>query len=175
MKQIAWMLVAIALAPAAAQGVNDWNRVQGLARGDALEVKRVDGRSAYCAFDGATDASLFCNSGNFFVHRKFQIDRAAVQQVRMAPSPDRVHKIVLASAIVGAVAGAAIPPQNGTPRVVDGAAGGLAGVFAGCFISLPAIFIPGKLVYRQSPAALQPAAPIHAAEHRARFLRALFH
>jgi hypothetical protein len=161
MKQILIFLIAMLLVPAAwpqappgqsqpaPAADSGWTRVEYLARSDALEVKKSDGHTAYCAFAGATDNALFCDNRSPFRAGEYSLDRRDVKQVRMARSPARVNKIVGVTAALGFVAGLALPETNGTPRIVGGVMGGLGGILAGCAISVPAIFVPGKLVYRQ--------------------------
>lgn len=146
MKWIVWILIAIALTPAAAQTVNDWSRLESLARGERLEIK-LNGSSTFCLFDGATDAALFCyesHSGG-----KYSVDRAQIETVRKMPGLERLRHIVAASAAIGFIGGLAEKPRDGTPRILSGIGGATLGAMAGLFIAVPAIFIPGNLVYRQ--------------------------
>jgi hypothetical protein len=172
MKQILFILMASLVLPVAAaaqaqpespgpakQGVGDWSRVQNLARGDALEIKKTDGHSAYCLFAGATRDILFCDENNPFRAGEYSIERADVERIRMAPTKKRVNKIVGVSAALGFVAGVALPESNGTPRFVGGLAGGALGMLVGCAVAVPAIFVPGKLVYRQQGIA-RPVTPV---------------
>lgn len=156
MKQIGFtlMLFVVVLSPLAAvcqrsprvDKKADWTAVQILERGVALDVKWTDGRSSYCIFNGATQDTLFCDQGSWAPGREYSVMRSQVKLIRLERSP---NQIVKTSAAVGAIAGFALPNQEASERIIGALAGGAAGVLAGCVISLPAAFIPGRLIYRQ--------------------------
>lgn len=159
MKQLAFtlMLLVIVLSPLAAvcqrsHGKGDWAAVQILPRGEALDVKQIDGRSDACVFAGATAEALFCDAGSMSGDGEFNIPRTAVQQIRHARRGVNLSKIVGVSTIVGVVAGIAIPPQKGGSRLLDGVGGGFAGALGGCIITAaaaPVALLPGSVIYQQ--------------------------
>jgi hypothetical protein len=165
MKRSAWIPIVIAAAALAARAQKlpdapqpapnvaaDWDRVEGLARGEEIVVSRPGGFGVPCAFAGATDQTLFCES--LYGGRERTFDRAGIEVVRRNDK-HRTFRIVVGSfAAAGFIWGVAAPPGvNGAPRWVSGVAGAAVGGLAGLAVSLPAMFlIPGRLVYRHGRA-----------------------
>jgi len=160
------VLLWLALLPAAAwtQALPDnpepaatpsagWARVEDLPRGEQITVAGAGTYSLPCRFTGATDNDLFCDS--MFSGREFRFNRAEVERVRMDGKRRNMRILIGSFAAAGLIWGVAAPPPTGStaPRFVDGLAGAGIGALAGWAVSVPAAFlIPGRLIYRHSPA-----------------------
>jgi hypothetical protein len=161
MKSAVWILIAIALLPAAGwaqalpnnpeparSGAADWNRVEGLANGQPITVARQGEPSVRCQFTGATSDSLFCDS--FYRQTQYRFDRADVERVRSNDKRKNLTIMIGSLMAAGFIWGVATPPEKGTPRLVTGFAGAAAGALVGTVVAVPAaLLIPGRLIYRQ--------------------------
>lgn len=161
MRWFCWILIAIALLPAAGlaqalpdnpqpatSGASGWNRVQDLANGEGISVARRGERSVPCRFAGATDESLFCDS--FYTGRPYQFDRVDVKRVRRDDKRRNLTIVLGSFTAAGFIWGVATPPERGTPRMLDGVAGAALGAMAGVIVGVPSsLLIPGRVVYRQ--------------------------
>jgi hypothetical protein len=130
-----------------------WVRIQDLARGEEINVARGGTFSVPCRFAGATDKELFCDS--LFSGREYRFSRAEVERVRMDDKRRNMRILVGSFAAAGLILGVAGPrsANDVTPRALEGLAGAGIGALAGLVVSVPAAFlIPGRLVYRHSPA-----------------------
>jgi hypothetical protein len=163
MKHSAWIVMVIAAVTLGARaqklpdapqpaptGAADWSRVKDLANGEEIVVSRPGGFGVPCAFAGASDQTLFCES--LYGGRERTFDRAGIDVVRRNDK-HRTFRIVVGSfAAAGFIWGVATPPGvNGAPRGLNGLAGAAVGGLAGLAVSLPAmLLIPGRLVYRHA-------------------------
>ena len=144
-----------------------WVRVQDLARGEEITVARGGTFSVPCRFAGATDNDLFCDS--LFSGREYRFGRAEVERVRMDDKRRNMKILIGSFAAAGLIWGVAGPrsASDTTPRALSGLAGAGIGAFAGLFVSIPAVFlIPGRLLYRHSPADGKAGHPAPLAEDR---------
>ena len=137
--------------PAAGKG--DWNRVRDLARDEEITVN-ARGESLHCLFNGATDDALWCQPYYAWGDgREWRIERSDVKSIRLVQAKRNMKLAVGSLAVAGFVWGAVkgSNPSSGYnyPRVVVGLAGAGLGALVGCVAALPAVFIPGRLVYRR--------------------------
>ena len=159
LQSIAALLLCVLLPPAAsAQELPNnpvpreslaWSRVQNLANGEQITVARPGGEPIPCVFTGATDDELFCNA--FYRGREFHFDRAEIERVRMDDKYRNTRILLGAFTVGGLIWGVATPPNNGTPRALDGLAGAAVGALAGLVVSFPiALLVPGRTVFHRS-------------------------
>jgi hypothetical protein len=151
-------------------GSADWDRVGALVHDQEIVVSAQGGRNLHCLFTGASNDQLFCEPPLFRQYEgEYHVERADVETVRLDQVRHNWKILIWTCAAAGTVWGATDNRlvEQGSPRVVNGFAGGLVGGLAGLVVGLPvALFIPGKLVYRHphwagaalgSPAAAQPS------------------
>jgi len=127
-----------------------WSHVEGLNRGDQIMVSRPGGGfSTPCRFAGATDGMLFCDA--VYGDPEYKFPRADITKIRRDDKRRNMRIVIGSFAAAGFIAGVAVPPQAGPPRIVNGMIGAGVGAFGGLLVSLPvALLVPGRLVYRHS-------------------------
>jgi hypothetical protein len=141
----------------------DWNRVGSLVHDQPVIVSARGGRNLHCLFTGATGTTLFCDPPLYRQYEgEYHLERADIETIRLDQAHRNMKIAIWSFAAAGFALGAADNHllKQGSPRVVDGIAGGLVGAMGGLVVSVPAaLLIPGKLVYarpRALPAASAP-------------------
>jgi hypothetical protein len=132
----------------------DWNRVRDLTHDEQISVWASQNRHVRCLFTGATDDDLFCEPAYSRWHSsrgEYRFSRIDVDKVRLEQSERNFKTTVIATGVVGAIAGGVLTKTKfGGERVLGSIGGGLVGTMAGVIIGLPvAIFVPGQLVYQR--------------------------